>query len=394
MPSLFSGFYSKRLQMSLVSLSAMLAVNVSVHAEQGAVCNPSPVFAFSQALYWQQYQRANHLLQRLARVNGATMATFLAQVLKWKRGYDRQNVAHQIQALNQVDHQIAQLEATLQQTPSAELETMVGNIMLHAARMNLVMSRVFRAAKLAKRGNFLISNVLRHNPNAVDALLTAGLFQYYAGNAQNGFAWVKRWFDLQGDQKYGRQLIQRAMRQSPDFAFEAARSLKMELDWNKQDVCRYPVLIPATLTPQAQSIEAVQLEITTDLFCGRTQAADQLIQQIEPLLGSASPQINRWFIDARLYALAQAGEVEALSAMDRAMQGSDDVQARLRIQFSLAKALDVRGEHGQSQPIYLALLDSTLEDIYKKLANKYLAGPYRTPVKIEPEIILVACSER
>ncbi len=394
MPSLFSAFYSRHLQTGLVSLCTILMINYSVRADQGAACNSSPVFAFSQALYWQDYPRATRLLSRVEHERGAVMAAFLLQVLNWKQGYDLQNNQRQIEALDGIDRLINQVEVSLQHTPLLEIELLAANIMLHSARINLVMGRVIRAARLAKRGNALITNVLRQNPNKADAWLAAGLYQYYTGDTQNGFTWVKRWFNLQGDKKRGRQLIERAMALSPAFAFEAARSLKMELDWNKQDVCRYPVLLPNTQFRSMQSLELIQLEITADLFCGRTQLANKRIQEAGSQLGSAQTETNRWFEDARLYALAQAGEVETLTAMLNATQGPDAAQAQLKIQFSLAKALDVQGEHDQSQPVYQALLDSALEDAFKNLAKKYLAEPYRAPITIEPEINLVACPDR
>lgn len=393
MLSLLRHFYHKRFQRVTLSLCTMLVASLSLSAAEPKACNASPVFAFSQALYFQRYENASQLLPTIKRERSAELALFLAQVLHWKKAYDTQNSQRQSEALNEIDWLINNIESTIELVPAYQTELTAGNIMMHAARLNLMMGRVIRAAKLAKRGKQLLNNILNQNPNEANAFLAAGLYQYYAGNDEPGFVWVKRWFSLRGDEKKGRDFIERAMQQSPDYAFEAARSLLMELDWNRHDICRYPQLFDDEKPDKTQPLAISQLQITRNLYCGQTHDTTQSLRQIQPRLEGVDPQTLRWFDDASLYGLAQAGDVAQLMDRKEAIDDQSTTLKYLRVQFALAKALDVKGEHTRAKTLYEMLAESKLADDYKNLAQRYMLEPYRAPIPIRSNNSFVVCRD-
>lgn len=378
MLSLLRLFYPKP-----AGLITLLCIFWPVFSVQAARCNTSPVFAFSQALYLQQYARADELLARLPLERSPELATFLTQVMAWKRAYDTDERPAQLEALEAIDKQIDKLDKALEtELPTRpKLELITGNIKIHAARMNLVTGHVFKAARLAKQGNQLLREVLKQNPDQVDAYLAAGLYQYYIGSDDSGFFWIKQLFSLQGDKQQGRDLIEKAMQLSPDYAFEAARSLKMELSWNKNELCHYPTLISNNLPVSKLPTEVLQLEISADLFCGRTQHANSLIgrlrAQIERLQSNDSKDQKRWLDDASLYALSQQGEVDLLAQMADKSDLQSNPSRKERVEFSLAKALDVKRERVRAKHLYQKLLESKTEAAYKSLSQHYLTQAYR-----------------
>ncbi len=221
-------------------------------------CNTSPVFAFSRALYLEQYDAALQLLPRIKRERNPEIAQFLQQVLVFKRAYEQDMPEQQRAALVEIESLIASLSNMSPENSEGHHSLTLANIMIHTARLQLAVGNVLRAARLAKQGKHLLDKALEQTPDAVDALLSNGLYFYYTGSENETLGWIMRWWSLEGDRARGRELMERAVEESAGQAFEAARSLVSDVAWNRQDTCRYRPLLNMPDVPLTLSINAAE----------------------------------------------------------------------------------------------------------------------------------------
>jgi len=345
-----------------------------------ATCNSNPVFSFSRSLYLDQYPAAREWLKQIEHERSPEIARFLGEVLKFKRAYENSDTAEQQVALDAVDDLISTSRRRLRDSTRGTLS--LANMTIHAARMELAAEHVVRAARLARQGKRLLDRVAEQDPGNVDALLANGLYQYYTGADNPTLGRLMRWWSLQGDKVYGRELIERAVGRSPGHAFEAARSLMSDVAWNRQQTCRYLPLFEHLGQLQAGAINAMQEKIAAQLFCGRIQEAGVGIAGLEDLSAQAGQPVtagqNDWIYAARVYSLAAQGDVDELRALLDSLKPVDGSRYHQTL-FSLARALDVSGNRKQAIKLYRAVQNDSVDDVYRKLAGKYLSHAYKKP---------------
>ena len=353
-------------------------------------CNSSPVFAFSHALYLEQYEKARAWLPVIERTRSPETAQFMQQVLIFKRAYDERNATAQQAALDEIDFLIASMSRQPLPKNDSSNQLTSANIMIHAARMQLAVGHVLRATALAKEGKRLLDKVLERNPHNTDALLANGLYYYYAGSEGETLGWLLDLLSLEGDTERGRDMLEMAVERSPDHAFEAARSLVSDVAWNRQDTCRYLPLLEEQESPAILSITHRQQLIAIRLFCGREQYALDQLTRLDKLLARSGTVLSKeqedWLFEARLHAMAAQGDVEQLNIILAGL--STQVQPRYwQVQFALAKALDSSGAHEPAVNLYQKVLASAADDVYKKLARAYVQLPYQKPRSFDFESV-------
>ncbi len=380
MLNLYSLFF-RRLNRLLwiLSLSAM-ALPVLASS-----CNTSPVFAFSRALYLEQYDTALELLAGIRRERSPEMAQFLQQVLVFKQAYETGNHAQQQLALNEIDKVITSLSGNNR----GEKQLDLANIMIHTARLQLAVGHVLRAARLAKQGKQLLDKSLKKNSHNADALLANGLYHYYAGSENEALGWIMRLWSVQGDKARGREMIENSVERSADHAFEAARSLLSDVAWNRQDTCRYLSLFSALAPLETRSIMVLQEQVALLLFCGQAERSLEEIIAHEELSertasGISSSHID-WIFEARLHALAALGDVEQLNEVLLSIRPAENLIRYRQAQFALAKGLDTRGAHENAESLYDDVASSNIGLRYRVLAQAYLQQPYQTPRPFKPK---------
>ena len=375
----------------------MLLAGASARAGVDGACQNGPVFAFSQAVYGSNFARAQTLIPVIKRERSVEMADFLQQVLIYTRAYEKGLPHDREAALSEIDALIEDISTRLKTDRSLHLRLDAGNIMMNAARLHLLSRNVMDSAQLAKAAYSLLNEIHEAYPQQSDAYLSLGLYQYYAANENNAWGWLKRLFALQGDKELGRELIERAVESSGDFAFEAARSLMMDLAWNYPDVCRYVELFDALDAPQVMTIEHRQRSIAARLFCGWPELAADEIAETNSLIGRgtllASEMQNRWLFEAELQSMAMQGQSGVLKVL-LAAEAKQDSETAMMIRFSLARALDVKGERTKAKRYYTQVAASSVDERYQRLATSYQQQAYRAPrayVLQAEEMIRFAC---
>lgn len=371
----------KRPLISGVFAVAMLsAVNVSAVADKR--CQNGPIFAFSQAVYGAEFTRAQNLIPVIRRERSVEMADFLQQVLIYTRAYENQRPREREAALSEIDAIIDGLAMRLKTDRSLNLRLDAGNIMMNAARLHLLSRNVMDSAQLAKTAYSLLNEILEKNPQQSKAYLSVGLYQYFAANENNAWGWVKRLLALQGDKEGGRELIERAVESSDDFAFEAARSLMMDLAWNHPDVCRYVELFDQLEAPQLKTIEHRQRSIAARLYCGQPELAANELLETKSMIDRDALLVNsaqnRWLFEARLQLMAMQGQSDALTEL-LAEGSNENTETAMMIRFSLARALDVKGERARAKQFYAQVAVSGVAERYRRLAVSYEQQAYRAP---------------
>lgn len=363
-----------------------LATILTFHGSAVA-CQPSAVFSFTKALYTGQTSQAQQLLAKVRDDRGEQMALFLNQVLRWKQGFDQHDHFLQSDALSVIGQQLKALKKSYLHNKDIKTALMVGNISIHAARMNLVMGKLYTAAKLAKLSHEMISKVFKDEPNNVDALLASGLYQIYAGQ-RNQSDFIKKWFVFDGDKIRGRTLIEKALQASPDYSYEAARTLLTELGGSRQQACNYPNLINAD--SEGYSFTAYQLFINQMLYCGRAQ---QSIQAIDLAILQANQKTQKeWLFAAKLHALAQLGAVDEIKLIREKLLETK-IQQLSKVQFALAKSLDVNHQSINAKALYTQVLNSNLDKNYKRLAASYIKTPYTPSIFNVAQNMQFACEQ-
>jgi len=346
-------------------------------------CNNSPVFAFSRALYLDDYVIAQDLLPRIGRERSAEMAQFLQQVLVFKRAYEQENLTQQHTALQRIDSLIDSLSSKPVGQRRYDERLMLANIMIHSARLQLTVGDLLRAANLAKQGRQLLDEMSEQVADDTDALLSNGLYAYYTGSENEALGWMMRWWSLRGDKAQGRAMMEKAVEESVDYAFEAARSLVVDVAWNRSDSCRYRRLFDDINEVPQPLNDAVKTQIGLALFCGDPQFAlrhidrlnSEAVQAGEPL----SQAHSSWLFAAQVYALAAQGNDRRLQSMLLAFDPKKNVQRYWQTQFSLAKAFDTLGLHDKAAGVYQAVMASDVAQPYRDLARSYRQLPYRKP---------------
>ena len=365
------------------SIALTLLSGVSTEASAGGPCLNGPVFAFSQAVYGSDFVRAQTLIPVIQRERSAEMANFLQQVLIYTRAYEKGLPQEREAALSEIDALIEDLSTRVKTDRSLELRLDAGNIMMNAARLHLLSSNVMDSAQLAKAAYGRINEIHEANPQQSEVYLSLGLYQYFAANENNAWGWLKRLFALQGDKEHGRELIERAVELSGDFAFEAARSLMMDLAWNYPDVCRYVELFDPLDALEVETIEHRQRSIAARLFCGWPELAADELRKTQSLIDRgtllASEAQNRWLFEAGLQSMAMQGQSEVLKALLGA-ETKQDSETAMIIRFSLARALDVKGKRSRAKQIYAQVAVSTVAARYQRLAVSYRQLAYRAPL--------------
>lgn len=346
-------------------------------------CNTSPVFAFSRALYLEQYDAALQLLPRIKRERNPEIAQFLQQVLMFKRAYEQDMPKQQRAALDEIESLIASLLNMSPDNSEGHHSLVLANIMIHTARLQLAVGNVLRAARLAKQGKRLLDEALEQTPEAVDALLSNGLYFYYTGSENETLDWIMRWWSLEGDRARGRELMERAVEESADQAFEAARSLVSDVAWNRQDTCRYRPLLNMPEVPLTLSINAAKEQIALALFCGHPDLAFKQVVLLENWSAPANNALTRtdsdWLHEAHLYTLAALGDSNRLEKMLIRLDPDEDQRHYWQTQLSLAKALDTQGAHGEAESYYRRVIASSPDQLYQALASAYLRRSYQKP---------------
>jgi len=374
---LSSNWRSKRFSLALLVL-LLTGMCGQIRAQTG--CEISPVEAYSRALYASRYELAQSTLQDIANERGVELAGFLQQLLIYMRAYESGDKDTQKATLVRIDDLVDKLASQTSENFSLQVQLNAGNIMIHAARIQLLSGKILRSAKLAKAGNRILEAVLEVEPQHPDALLGLGLYQYFAANENNAWGWINSLLSLQGDKARGRELIEQAAERSVDYGFEAARSLIMDLNWDHPDICRYTRLFEQPEQFDIQTVEHRQRSIAAQLFCGQSERAlqrlDKLASRIEANDLSVDAGQRQWQFEARLQALAMSGEIDILTA--RLDSEADAAQRRL-IEFSLARALDVMLQHQQAQTYYAGVAQSGGSDVYARLAQRYSEQAYRAP---------------
>ena len=172
-------------------------------AQETAGCKQSPVFTFSQALYYAHYGEAEKWLQRINRERGSEVASFLQQVMYFKRAYDEGDLPAQQRAIERIDQQLEALQSSLDEELSIDEMLLRANTMIHASRMHLALGHVLRAARLAREGRRLLDEVMAQDALHPEALLTDGLYHYYTGSGEDSLDWAMKLFGLSGDRFHG-----------------------------------------------------------------------------------------------------------------------------------------------------------------------------------------------
>ena len=377
---------------------AALLMGVSLSATAGSHCHNGPISEFSQAVYASDFDLAQTLIPSIRRERSIDMADFLQQVLVYTRGYEMGLAQDKEQALSEIDALIERISVLLETDQPQPRRLDAGNIMMNAARLHLLSRNVLRSAQLAKAAYSLLDEILQENPQQADTYLSVGLYQYFAANENNAWGWVKRLLDLQGDKERGRDLIERAVESSDDFAFEAARTLMMDLAWDHPDVCRYVEVFDQHNTPDILTIEHRQRSIAARLFCGQSQQGTIELQEIASLIKQhaliASEGQLQWLFEAGLQAIAMQGQSGVLRERLSA-ELEQDTETSMMIRFALARALDVNGERPEAQQHYARVAASTVDERYRRLAVSYEQQAYRAPqayVVREEDRIQLACA--
>ncbi len=350
-------------------------------------CNTSPVFAFSKALYLEQYTSALGLLASIERERSPEMAEFLRQALYFKRAYQLDHSAQQRKALNSIDTLIDSFSDSISGEGEEGQRLTQANIILHTARLQLAVGNVWRAVRLARKGKGMLDEALQYSPDVRDTLLSNGLYYYYSARKDDALSSVLQWWPLDGDQAGGREMMEQAVEQSADFAFEAARSLVSDVAWNRQDTCRYMPLFYDLSNLNTSPLSAEKPIISMALFCGQPEIALQKITSVEQSTVATSsaftPSDNRWLFEAKLYSLAALGKREPLEKLLSTFDRNASPRRHWKTLFSLAKAADVRGEHEDSAGFYRRLVASNFEPSYTLLARAYMQNPYKSPRRFE-----------
>ncbi len=400
MLSLSCHFLNKRFRASAVSLcTAVLLFSSAITMAAPKRCDRSAMFAFSQAVYGSEFERAGTYISAIRSDKGPEMADFLQQVLNFTQAYETGKAAEQVTALEEVDAQISRLQLRLEKDSGLQLKLDAGNIMMNAARMHLLSRNVMRSAQLAKAAYRLLDEVLEVSPQQADAYLSVGLYLYFSANENNAWGWIKRLLALEGDKDKGREMIERAVMASPDFSFEAARSLMMDLNWDYPAICRYVAVFDSLDAPQLKTIEHRQRSIAAHFFCGQPAQGEDEIKEVSSALQSNDIKVNevqsQWLFEAHLNALAMQGRAEELTEMLVA-EAAENSERAMMIRFSLARALDVQGRREQAIVMYSRLANSSLAERYRNLAAAYRKLAYRPPARYplaEKEALVFACSE-
>ncbi len=386
MLNLFYHFYSNRyLNKARSAVVRVLFYSMVASPVYAADCNTSPVFAFSKALYLEQYTSASDLLSSIGRERSPEMAQFLQQVLHFKLAYEINHSTQQREALQTIDTLIDSFSDSRNEEEGQRL--IRANILLHTARLQLAVGNVWRAVRLAQQGKGMLDEVLHQRPEDVDALLSNGLYYYYSALKNDALSGLLRWWPLDGDKARGRKMMEQAVEHSADFAFEAARSLVSDVAWNRQDTCRYMPLFYAERSPSTLSLSAAKPVISMALFCGQP---DKALKQIAAVKRSAdttsspfTPPGDRWLFEANLYSLAALGKRKQLEKLLATFDRDANPRRYWLTLFSLAKAANVRGEHEVSAGLYRKLVASDFDPSYTILARAYLQNPYKTPRHFE-----------
>ncbi len=378
-------------------VAAVLLTAVSLSATAGSRCHNGPIFTFSQAVYASDFDQAQTLIPEIRRERSTDMADFLQQVLIYTRGYEMGLAQDKEQALSEIDALIERISGRLTTDRSLHLRLDAGNIMMNAARLHLLSRNVMRSARLAKSAYSLLDEILKDNPQQADAYLSVGLYQYFAANENNAWGWVKRLLALQGDKERGRGFIERAVESSSDFAFEAARTLMMDLAWDHPAVCRYVEIFDQHHEPELQTIEHRQRRVAARLFCGQPEQGAIELEEIASLVEQrvllASDAQLQWLFEAGLQAMAMQGQSSVLREWLNA-ELEQDTETSMMIRFALARALDVNGERPEAKQYYAQVAASAVDERYRSLAVSYQQQAYRAPrpyVVREDDRIEFAC---
>jgi hypothetical protein len=344
-------------------------------------CFRSPVYVFSQALYLEQYKVARDQLEIIERERTPDLALFLSQVLKFKQAYDADDPSAQRVALDAIDHLLETRFIDSGKIKPLESRVLTANMVIHAARLNLAAERLLRAIGLAKQGRQQL-DILALDKTASGVLLANGLYDYYTSNDEQRLARTLLGFADSGDRERGKKFIESAVEQSPDYAFEAARSLMADVNWNRFDTCRYIPLFDQPKGLDSLSMGHRQQGIAANLFCGYLYQAQREIERIEAFTASEKITLSTtqddWLFSARLYGLAASADLAALKRILASL--SQDEQHRIeQTQFALAKAWNAAGDHVSAAVLYRQTLESELDESYLILARAYLKNPYQTP---------------
>ncbi len=96
-----------------------------------------------------------------------------------------------------------------------------------------------QALKLAHRGRDELQQLINEHPDAEDAYMVLGLFEYFLGNNAKEHGVSAKLLNLTGDPQLGLSYLERAVENSPNVAPEAARLLLMDTGLSDNEMCRY-----------------------------------------------------------------------------------------------------------------------------------------------------------
>lgn len=322
-----------------------------------------------------QNDEAEAILDRLDRAYPDYPLTgFYRAAAIWAQAQSKPELA--ASALQTLQQSEREAKAALETQPgNAQWQLALGMSQTFIARLYQQLGEWIKGWKALRAGRDNLRQLLQKHPDANDALFTLGLYETLTGSVPDGWRWLSRTIDLDGDPKKGLKYLRTAIVEAPVVAPEAARTLlnttapecgNRALAWQMRQT--YP--------DNPDFSRALQV---LDLHCGYPQQALQENQLARAQYLKQHPRFLDTLNYLRLQALADEGRVDAIKQSEKEYVLDANVTY-----FYLAQALDVAGKHSRARRLFKELSQSESADkALQREAGKYLHEPYVAPEPVK-----------
>ncbi len=255
-----------------------------------------------------------------------------------------------------------------------------------AARMHADRGRTMRAYQLGRSGRDDLRALIEKDPEANDAYLVLGMYEYIAGSIPRGLRWLAVLFDLSGDIDKGVQYLERGTSKALIMAPEAARMLLVAAGLKPETTrtCAYlPLAKNARKRYPANPHYSIALQLIL-VNCGYPKQALLETTASEKQFLDQFPKLKNEFEAIRIYAYRDLGDIKKIESLKNKF-----IDDEYYWKLILAETHDVIGNRRNAVEIYDEIFWADLEgeeietssgpspDWIIERASKYRKKPYQ-----------------
>lgn len=151
----------------------------------------------------------------------------LAMVLEWKYGLSKENHFAAYPELEKIYKKANQMAFYLWEKKPEDVDTLIdlGNSYFLLARIYAKQGSHVKAGLTGKKCQKHLKKALEKDPQRLDALVSTGAFNYFAGNTPKFWEPLKRMFGIKGDKQEGLTQLQRASQGNHPYVWTAKYAL-------------------------------------------------------------------------------------------------------------------------------------------------------------------------